>query len=103
MPYSLQRSGRGYYVVNKDTGRRHSNRPLPKARAMAQMRALYAVESGYVLRSRARKQSPYNVRAAKRKARSGIRSLRGGRKSAYGGGITGPASGGASGSCGCGQ
>ena len=70
MPYTLQRSGRGYYVVTKASGRRHSNRPMSKKRAMAQMRALYAVESGYVLRSRARKRSPFNVRAAKRKGRS---------------------------------
>jgi hypothetical protein len=44
MPYELQKApvGRGMFVVSKDTGRRHSNKPLPKARAIMQMRALYA-------------------------------------------------------------
>jgi len=44
MPWSLQKSGRGYYVVTKSTGRRHSGRPLSLKRAKAQMRALYANE-----------------------------------------------------------
>jgi hypothetical protein len=80
MPYMLQRSGRGYYVVNKDTGRKHSNRPLPKSRATAQMRALYAAENGYVLRSRAGRKSPFAERAAKKrsKARTKAQSLMGG-------------------------
>jgi len=41
MPYKLERSGAGYYVVNKDTGMKHSLKPLPLERAQAQMRALY--------------------------------------------------------------
>lgn len=44
MPYELQHAGSGYYVVNQTTGKRHSNRPLPRARAVAQMRRLYQVE-----------------------------------------------------------
>jgi hypothetical protein len=44
MPWSLQKSGRGYYVVTKGTGRKHSKRPLSLKRAKAQMRALYANE-----------------------------------------------------------
>lgn len=44
MPYSLQKSGRGYYVITKASGRRHSKRPLSLKRAKAQMRALYANE-----------------------------------------------------------
>ena len=44
MPYELQSApvGRGFFVVSKDTGRRHSNKPLPKTRAKMQLRALYA-------------------------------------------------------------
>jgi hypothetical protein len=44
MPWKLEKSGAGYFVVTKDTGRRHSKMPLPKQRALAQMRALYANE-----------------------------------------------------------
>lgn len=43
MPYDLQQSGDGYYVVDAN-GKRHSDKPMPKADAMAQMRALYANE-----------------------------------------------------------
>lgn len=42
MPYSLKKSGSGYKVMSKDTGKTHSNKPIPKSRAKAQMRALYA-------------------------------------------------------------
>lgn len=51
MPYKLQKK-RGedkYFVVSLKTGKKHSEEPLPKARAEAQMRALYAAEGGYVL------------------------------------------------------
>lgn len=46
MPYQLLRSRRpGYfYVTNPETGRVFSNKPLPRSRAAAQMRALYASE-----------------------------------------------------------
>jgi hypothetical protein len=47
MPYKLRKS-RGqdlYWVVNKDTGKKYSNEPLPKEKAQAQMRALYASET----------------------------------------------------------
>ena len=44
MPWTLEKSGAGYYVVTKGTGRKHSKKPLPKERALAQMRALYANE-----------------------------------------------------------
>ena len=37
-----------YWVVG-ESGKKHSIDPLPKARAEAQMRALYAAEGGYVL------------------------------------------------------
>lgn len=42
MPYKLEHADNGYYVVNSDTGKRHSSKPMSKNRAMAQMRALYA-------------------------------------------------------------
>lgn len=42
MPYEVVKSGDGYKVRNKETGKTYSNKPLPKARAEAQMRALYA-------------------------------------------------------------
>jgi hypothetical protein len=43
MPYHLEQSGSGYYVVGPSG--RHSQRPLPRRRAAAQMRALYAAET----------------------------------------------------------
>lgn len=45
MPWKLRKVKGGYQVVTKDTGRTHSKKPLPKARAEAQMRALYAQQS----------------------------------------------------------
>ena len=54
MPYKLVKS-RGkdaYFVVTASSGRKHSLSPLPRRRAEAQMRALYAAENGYVLRNR---------------------------------------------------
>lgn len=42
MPYDLIKTKGGYKVRSKDTGKTHSNKPLPKSRAKAQMRALYA-------------------------------------------------------------
>ena len=51
MPYALRKSpsGRGYFVVNKKSGRKLSKKPLAKSRAMAQMKAVYAREGGYKL------------------------------------------------------
>lgn len=42
MPYQLKQVPGGYVVVNSDTGRPHSKKPLSRTRAKAQMRALYA-------------------------------------------------------------
>lgn len=42
MPYEIRKSGSGYVVVTKGTRRAHSKKALPRARAEAQMRALYA-------------------------------------------------------------
>jgi hypothetical protein len=56
MPYKLRKSPKkeAYWVVTKSTGRKHSKAPLPKSRALAQMRALYAAENGYVLRNKSK-------------------------------------------------
>jgi hypothetical protein len=40
MPYHLQQSGKGYYVITTSTGRKHSDKPISKAKAEAQMRLL---------------------------------------------------------------
>ncbi len=45
MPYVLQHVTGGYYVMNKETGKKYSSDPLPLARAKAQLRALYYAES----------------------------------------------------------
>jgi hypothetical protein len=47
MPYKIidNPTGRGFFVITKETGRRHSKEALPKSRADSQMRALYRVVS----------------------------------------------------------
>jgi hypothetical protein len=52
MPYKLRKAPKRdlFWVVNKETGTKHSKEPLPKERAQAQMRALYAAESGAKMR-----------------------------------------------------
>jgi hypothetical protein len=52
MPYALRKVPKKdlYWVVNKDTGKKHSKEGLPKENAEAQMRALYAAESGYTMK-----------------------------------------------------
>lgn len=42
MPYKVAKSGSGYKVKNKNTGKTYSKKPLTKKKAEAQMRALYA-------------------------------------------------------------
>lgn len=42
MPYELQKVKGGYVVVTKGTRRRHSKKAMPRGRALAQLRALYA-------------------------------------------------------------
>jgi hypothetical protein len=44
LPYQLEKDGNKYFVVD-DTGKRYSDKPMPKWRASAQMRALWAVEN----------------------------------------------------------
>ena len=41
MPYHLQETPTGWFVVTTSTGRRHSAEPLTKSKALAQMKALY--------------------------------------------------------------
>lgn len=42
MPYDVQKSGDGYKVFHKGTNKSFSSKPLPKAKAEAQQRAIYA-------------------------------------------------------------
>jgi hypothetical protein len=43
MPYEMREGPKGQWrVFTKGTSRSHSDKPLPRARALAQMRALYA-------------------------------------------------------------
>jgi hypothetical protein len=44
MPYFLKKSGKGYYVVNRETQTVYSNAPIPLSHAVRQMAALYAAE-----------------------------------------------------------
>lgn len=46
MPYHLEKSGRGYYVITTSTGRKHSLKPISKAKAEAQLRILESKEKG---------------------------------------------------------
>ena len=46
MPYKLVKSGEGYYVENKDTGKRYSNKPIPLTNAKKQMKVLYMHSKG---------------------------------------------------------
>jgi len=43
MPVALEKTGRGWKVVNQDTGKTYSKNPIPKARAEAQLRLLNAI------------------------------------------------------------
>ena len=52
MPYKLRKVPKKdlYWVVSKETGKKHSKEGLPLEQAKAQMRALYAAEGGYEMR-----------------------------------------------------
>ena len=52
MPYDIKKVGTGYKVVNTATGKEHSKKPIPKARAEAQMRLLYGIEKGMIPRGK---------------------------------------------------
>ena len=47
MPYKLRKAPKrdAFWVINTETGKKHSNEALPRDRAEAQMRALYASET----------------------------------------------------------
>lgn len=49
MPYGIRKSpGKNlYWVFNKQTGKKYSKKPIPRSRAEAQRRAIYASENGY--------------------------------------------------------
>lgn len=40
MPWHIEKSGKGYYVVTTSTGRKHSDKPITKLKAEAQLRIL---------------------------------------------------------------
>ena len=44
MPYKITKpkGERGYYVINKDSGKKKNNKPMSKAKAQAYLKALYA-------------------------------------------------------------
>ena len=44
MPYHIEKSGGGYYVITTATGHKHSEHPLHKETAEAQLRAMEASE-----------------------------------------------------------
>jgi len=73
MPYHLRKAPRKnlYWVVNADSGKKYSKNPLPKERAEAQRRAIYASENGYVLRNRSRSRSK---RSKARRSKAGKKS-----------------------------
>lgn len=54
MPFAIRKVPKKelYWVVNKETGKKHSKEGLPKETAEAQRKALYAAESGYVMRGK---------------------------------------------------
>ena len=55
MPYDLRKKGTGYVVVNTATGKEHSKKGIPKARAEAQMRLLYGIEQGMIPKGQKKK------------------------------------------------
>lgn len=52
MPYEIAKKGTGYVVKNTETGKEHSKKPIPKERAIAQMRLLYGIEAGMMPRGK---------------------------------------------------
>lgn len=46
MPYTTKKVKGGYKVANKDTGKTYSKKPQTKAKADAQLRAIYANTNG---------------------------------------------------------
>jgi hypothetical protein len=46
MPYALKEVKGGYYVINEKTGKRYSEKPMSRERAIKQLRALYLRTGG---------------------------------------------------------
>jgi hypothetical protein len=44
MPYHIIKEGKGYIVVTTSTGRKHSEKPISKAKAEAQLRVLESIK-----------------------------------------------------------
>jgi len=44
MPWHIEKSGKGYYVVTTSTGRKHSKEPITKLKAEAQLRLLESIK-----------------------------------------------------------
>ena len=44
MPYHIEKSGKGYYVITTSTGRKHSDKPITKLKAEAQLRVLESIK-----------------------------------------------------------
>ena len=44
MPWHIEKSGKGFFVVTTSTGRKHSEKPISKERAEAQLRILESVK-----------------------------------------------------------
>jgi len=44
MPYKLKHVKKGWYVTNQQTGRKLSNKPISRTKAVGQMRAVYRSE-----------------------------------------------------------
>ena len=80
MPYGLRKSPNKnlYWVYNKETGKKFSKKPIPRERAEAQRRAIYASENGYELnrsRSRSLRRSIGNSKNRRKKSRSKSRKI----------------------------
>lgn len=51
MPYTLRASRKykgKYWVVNEETGKKYSKKPIPKSRAKKQLGLLWGLESGSI-------------------------------------------------------
>lgn len=47
MPYKIIAVGKGYKIVNVETGKEYSKKPISKEKAMSQGRLLRAIEHGF--------------------------------------------------------
>lgn len=68
MPFGLRKSPNTnlYWVYNKKTGQKYSRNPIPKKRAEAQRRAIYASENGYKLNRSPRRSRSRSLRGGNR-------------------------------------